>query len=236
MKRQVLSSIPSFTQPYVFDPKALTDKLNRLSNSNIANASDSEQTPEELAAREKEENRKKTGEAFQAAIDRSRTPKKDGKSKSLININIERLLTPTKSSTPDPQETREEKLDKLRKGVEKFTTPKNTPASSLANSASGTPLSLSRTGSLRITNKDLLNSFYSVIGPVERIIPVNYYIPGRPPRPEAIIYGVAVALGLIDKKTAPVEFKQAEFPIPRYHPSDLHREGDLVVYSRLEKV
>jgi len=77
---------------------------------------------------------------------------------------------------------------------------------------------------------------YSVLGPVEKVIPVTYYIPGCPPRPEAIIYGVAVALGLVDNKVAPVEFKQAEFPIPRYHPADLRREGDMVVYEKLEKV
>ena len=77
---------------------------------------------------------------------------------------------------------------------------------------------------------------YSVIGPVERVVPVNYYIPGCPPRPEAIIYGVAVALGLVDKKTAPVEFKEPEFAVPRYHPEDLRREGGLQVYTKAEKV
>lgn len=43
---------------------------------------------------------------------------------------------------------------------------------------------------------------------------------------------MAVALGLVDKKTSPVEFKQLEFPIPRYHPGDVRPEGDLVVYAR----
>src|SRR5208282_2882917 len=56
---------------------------------------------------------------------------------------------------------------------------------------------------------------YSVIGPVEKII-----------------YAVAVAVGLVDKKTAPVTFKQLEFPIPQYHPADLKNEGDLVVYEK----
>jgi membrane-bound hydrogenase subunit mbhJ len=77
---------------------------------------------------------------------------------------------------------------------------------------------------------------YSVIGPVEKVIPVNFYIPGCPPRPEAIIYGVAVALGLVDKRTSPVRFKQTELPIPRYHPADLKGEGELVVYEKTEKL
>jgi hypothetical protein len=47
---------------------------------------------------------------------------------------------------------------------------------------------------------------------------------------------VAVALGLVDKKTAPVQFKQTELPIPRYHPSDLHGRDEMVVYQKIEKV
>jgi NADH:ubiquinone oxidoreductase subunit B-like Fe-S oxidoreductase len=75
-----------------------------------------------------------------------------------------------------------------------------------------------------------------VLGPVEKVVPVNYYIPGCPPRPEAIIYGVAVALGLVDKKVAPVEFKQIEFPIPIYHPDDLRLDHGMVVYEKLKQV
>jgi Ni,Fe-hydrogenase III small subunit len=79
---------------------------------------------------------------------------------------------------------------------------------------------------------------YNIIGPVEKIIPVNYYIPGCPPRPEAILYGVALALGLVDKQTVPTEFKPLEFPVPKYHPEDLVSvEGKpLPVYSKLDKV
>jgi NADH:ubiquinone oxidoreductase subunit B-like Fe-S oxidoreductase len=71
---------------------------------------------------------------------------------------------------------------------------------------------------------------------VEKVLPVNFYIPGCPPRPEAIIYGVAVALGLVDKKVAPVTFKQLELPIPLYHPSDLHGQDEMVVYEKAEKL
>ena len=77
---------------------------------------------------------------------------------------------------------------------------------------------------------------YSVLGPVEKVLPVDFYIPGCPPRPEAILYGVAVAAGLVDKKVAPVRIKQLEFPIPKYHPEDLRVEDGLVVYQKLERV
>ena len=49
---------------------------------------------------------------------------------------------------------------------------------------------------------------YNVVGGVDKVLPVNYFIPGCPPRPEAILYGVAVALGLAKKKVAPITLKE----------------------------
>jgi Ni,Fe-hydrogenase III small subunit len=77
---------------------------------------------------------------------------------------------------------------------------------------------------------------YNIIGPLEKVIPVNYYIPGCPPRPEAILWGVAVAAGLVDKKTAPVRFKQLELPIAEYHPEDLIEKDGMVVYKKMDHV
>ena len=77
---------------------------------------------------------------------------------------------------------------------------------------------------------------YNVIGPIEKLIPVNDYIPGCPPRPEAILYGVALALGLVEQKILPSQLKQTEYPIPRYHPQDLAGEGEQTVYQKLEKL
>ncbi len=44
---------------------------------------------------------------------------------------------------------------------------------------------------------------YATMGGLDKILPVNFFVPGCPPRPEAILYGVAVALGLAPKKVAP---------------------------------
>jgi len=57
---------------------------------------------------------------------------------------------------------------------------------------------------------------YNVTGGADKVVPVNYFIPGCPPRPEAIIYGAALALGLVEKQAAPIELKQLEFPIDAY--------------------
>ena len=49
---------------------------------------------------------------------------------------------------------------------------------------------------------------YNVLGGVDRVIDVDYFIPGCPPRPEAIIHGVALALGLVKKKLEPEKLKK----------------------------
>ncbi len=42
---------------------------------------------------------------------------------------------------------------------------------------------------------------YNILGGAESVLPVDFFVPGCPPRPEAILYGVAVALGLAPKKS-----------------------------------
>ncbi len=52
---------------------------------------------------------------------------------------------------------------------------------------------------------------YNIIGGVDKVFPVDFYIPGCPPRPEAILHGIAVALGLVKKKCAPETLKKECF-------------------------
>lgn len=75
---------------------------------------------------------------------------------------------------------------------------------------------------------------YNVTGGANKAVPINYYIPGCPPRPEAILYGVALALGLVDKKVAPIELKQMEFPIDVYERNKAWEERN-VIYKLLEE-
>ncbi|HIE48424.1 TPA: NADH-quinone oxidoreductase subunit B [Candidatus Bipolaricaulota bacterium] len=43
---------------------------------------------------------------------------------------------------------------------------------------------------------------YNVLGPVDEIVPVDVYVPGCPPRPEAIIDGVVKAVAKLEKLAA----------------------------------
>jgi len=41
---------------------------------------------------------------------------------------------------------------------------------------------------------------YAVVGPLDRLLPVDVYIPGCPPRPQAILHGLLVALGRAESR------------------------------------
>lgn len=43
---------------------------------------------------------------------------------------------------------------------------------------------------------------YNVIGHIDEVIPVDIYVPGCPPRPEAIIDGLVILLGKLDAQHA----------------------------------
>lgn len=49
---------------------------------------------------------------------------------------------------------------------------------------------------------------YATVGGLEKVLPVDYFVPGCPPRPEAILHGVAVALGLAPKKISAIVKRQ----------------------------
>ena len=43
---------------------------------------------------------------------------------------------------------------------------------------------------------------YALAGPVDEVVPVDVYVPGCPPRPEAIVHGIAKALEKLEKSEA----------------------------------
>ncbi len=49
---------------------------------------------------------------------------------------------------------------------------------------------------------------YATLGAADKAVHVDYFVPGCPPRPEAILYGAAVAVGLVPKKVARENLRQ----------------------------
>jgi membrane-bound hydrogenase subunit mbhJ len=49
---------------------------------------------------------------------------------------------------------------------------------------------------------DVFHESYNLAGPIDQIIPVDVYVPGCPPRPEAIIEGVVKAWLKLEKPVA----------------------------------
>ena len=50
---------------------------------------------------------------------------------------------------------------------------------------------------------------YNIVGSLADVIPVHAFVPGCPPRPEAIIYGVVALLNSLKKPAAAAEGEQA---------------------------
>lgn len=74
----------------------------------------------------------------------------------------------------------------------------------------------------------IFHDAYSVWGGVDKIIPVDVYIPGCPPHPASIVHGLATALGILDQKLELKEHKDGSNESPEIKESVL----DNVLFER----
>lgn len=79
---------------------------------------------------------------------------------------------------------------------------------------------------------------YNVIGDVSSIIPIDAYIPGCPPRPEAIIYGITVLLNSVRKgeKITFTSERNLHLPEPVLFPRERGFDHDKAVLKHADKV
>lgn len=76
---------------------------------------------------------------------------------------------------------------------------------------------------------------YSTWSGIDKLIPVDVYIPGCPPHPASILYGLATALGILDQKLEKAEFKVEKELVNLNEDSligDTLFERDLSVHSK----
>jgi len=60
------------------------------------------------------------------------------------------------------------------------------------------------------TSGGIFRTCYNVMGGIDKVIPVDVYVPGCAARPEAIIDGVVKALGILEQKVAGAKTSKAE--------------------------
>ncbi len=75
-------------------------------------------------------------------------------------------------------------------------------------------------------SETMFRDSYNTCGPLDRVIPVDVYVPGCPPKPEAMIAGVVKLIGKISDEAAPPPAANA--PKKTEKEEHEHEETDMV--------
>lgn len=67
---------------------------------------------------------------------------------------------------------------------------------------------------------------YNVLGGVEKVIPVDVFVPGCPPRPEAMLDGIVAAAAKLEAKRRGEKPAPADKPRETFEPSSQTGEGE----------
>lgn len=81
----------------------------------------------------------------------------------------------------------------------------------------------------------IFHDSYSVHGGLEGIIPIDVYVPGCPPHPASIIYGLAMGIGILEQKISKVdckEEKELELDIEKSLIDNVFFEKELLALSK----
>lgn len=82
----------------------------------------------------------------------------------------------------------------------------------------------------------IFHDAYSVWGGIDKVVPVDVYIPGCPPHPATIIHGLATALGILEQKQTHKEHTGGSNDAPKLQDSllgNLLFERDVLAHAKL---